>query len=158
MGLWERGMGRLGGLWGGRLELPGGCGRPLEFGLLRLCHAASEGVCLGHPARGEGGVGPRRRGEGDAAGGGAGVAGEWRLLLLVGVFGAVLLEADVPGQAADGGHGLELVDDVPGDEVDVVVAELRPDVADALSPQLVELGIIHPLDTLYIQPFTASSA
>lgn len=60
----------------------------------------------------------------------------------------------MPRQAADGGHGLELMDDVPGDEVDVVVAELRPDVADALSSQLVEFGVIHPLDTLYIHPFS----
>lgn len=56
----------------------------------------------------------------------------------------------MPGQAADCGHRLKLVDDVPRDEVDVVVTELDTDVADALPPQLVELGIVYPLDTLNI--------
>lgn len=70
------------------------------------------------------------------------------LLLLVLLLRVVLFEADVPGQAADSGHRLELVDDVPRDEVDVVVAELDAGVSDALPPQLVELGVVHPLDTL----------
>lgn len=70
------------------------------------------------------------------------------LLLLVLLLRMVLFEADVPGQAADRGHRLELVDDVPRDEVDVVVTQLDTDVADAFPPQLVELGIVHPLDTL----------
>lgn len=60
----------------------------------------------------------------------------------------VLLEADVPGQAADCRHRLELVDDVPRDEVNVVVTELDAHVANALPPQLVELGVVHPLDAL----------
>lgn len=60
----------------------------------------------------------------------------------------VLLEADVPGQAADCRHRLELVDDVPRDEVNVVVTELDAHVANAFPPQLVELGVVHPLDAL----------
>lgn len=60
----------------------------------------------------------------------------------------VLFESDVPGQAAHSRHSLELVNHVPGDEVDVVITELDVDVTDALPPQLVELGIVHPLDTL----------
>lgn len=61
----------------------------------------------------------------------------------------VLFEADVPGQAANGGHGLELVDDVSRDEVNVIVTELDADIANAFPPQLVELGIVHPLDALW---------
>lgn len=61
----------------------------------------------------------------------------------------VLFQADVPCQAADCGHRLKLMDDVPRDEINVVVAELDPDVADAFPPQLVEFGIIHPLHTLH---------
>lgn len=60
----------------------------------------------------------------------------------------VLSEADVPGQAADCRDSLELVNDVTGDEVNVVVTQLHADIADALPPQLVQLGIVHPLDTL----------
>lgn len=55
----------------------------------------------------------------------------------------------MPGQAADGGHGLELVDDVSRDEVNVIVAELDADIANAFPPQLVELGVVHPLDALW---------
>lgn len=54
----------------------------------------------------------------------------------------------MPCQAADRRHRLKLVDDVPGDEVDVIVAELDADVADPLPPQLVELGVVHPLNAL----------
>lgn len=61
----------------------------------------------------------------------------------------VLFEADVPGKAADGRDGLELVDDVSWDEVNVIVTELDADVADAFPPQLVELGVVHPLDALW---------
>lgn len=71
------------------------------------------------------------------------------LLHLVPLLQMVLFEADVPGQAADSGHCLELVDDIPRDEINVVVTELDMDIADAFPPQLVELGIIHPLDTLH---------
>lgn len=55
----------------------------------------------------------------------------------------------MPGQAADGGHGLELVDDVSRDEVNVIVTELDAHVANAFPPQLVELGVVHPLDALW---------
>lgn len=54
----------------------------------------------------------------------------------------------MPRQAADGRHGLELVDHIAGDEVDVIVAQADAGVADALPTQLVEFGIIHPLHTL----------
>lgn len=60
----------------------------------------------------------------------------------------ILFQADVPGQAAHCRHRLELVDDIPRDEVDVIVAELRADVANAFPPQLIQLSIIHPLNTL----------
>lgn len=43
----------------------------------------------------------------------------------------------MPRQAADSRHGLELVDHVAGDEVDVVVAQVDASVTNALSPQLV---------------------
>lgn len=62
----------------------------------------------------------------------------------------VLLEADVPGQAADSRHCLELVDDIARYEVDVVVAQLYPTVADPFPAQLVQFGIVHPLDTLCV--------
>lgn len=75
---------------------------------------------------------------------------DWPLFLLrVLCLWMVLFEADVPGQAADGRHGLELVDNVPRDEVNVIVAELDADIADAFPPQLVELGVVHPLDALW---------
>lgn len=43
----------------------------------------------------------------------------------------------MPRQAADGRHGLELVDHIAGDEVDVIVAQADASVADAFPPQLV---------------------
>lgn len=60
----------------------------------------------------------------------------------------VLLQADVPGQAAHSRHGLKLVDHAARDVIDVIVVELDAGVSDALAPQLVQLGIIHPLYTL----------
>lgn len=60
----------------------------------------------------------------------------------------VLLEADVPRQAAHGRHRLKLVDDVARDEIDVIVAQLQARIPDALAPQLVQLRIVHPLHTL----------
>lgn len=83
-----------------------------------------------------------------SAGGATEVVGLPFLLWALGLR-VVLLEADVPGQAADGRHRLELVDDVPRDEVNVVVTELDADVANAFPPQLVELGVVHPLDALW---------
>lgn len=69
------------------------------------------------------------------------------LLLILGVM-VVLFEADVPGQAAHRRHSLKLVHHAARDVVDVVVIQLDASVSDALTPQLVQLGIIHPLDTL----------
>lgn len=137
----------FGGLWRRRLTLLGRCRRPLELWFLSFSHPTLAVVSLWTSKGGYGGVGPGRGGKRDSTRGGAVVI--WPLLLLlVLLLGMVLFEADVPGQAADRGHRLELVDDVPRDEVDVVVAELDTDVADAFPPQLVELGIVHPLDAL----------
>lgn len=129
-------MGRFGGLRRGRLGLFGWCGWPLEFWLLGFSHPSVRVAPLWS-----------RTGSHTSAGGVTRVA---RPLFLLWVLDLqmVLFEADVPGQAADGGHGLKLVDDVSRDEVNVVVTELDAHVADALPPQLVELGIIHPLDAL----------
>lgn len=140
-------MSRFGWLWRGRLRLLRRRRRPLELRFLSLGHPAVSVVSLRPCTGGDGGVGPGRRGKRDSARCGTEITGPL-LLLLVLVLRVVLLEADVPGQAADCGHSLKLVDDVPRDEVDVVVAELDADVADAFPPQLVELGIVHPLDTL----------
>lgn len=60
----------------------------------------------------------------------------------------VQFQADVPRQAADGRHRLELVDHVTRDEIDVVVVEADAGVADALPTQLVEFGVVHPLNAL----------
>lgn len=57
----------------------------------------------------------------------------------------------MPSEAADSRHGFELVDNSSGDEVDVIVVELDPGVSDPLPPQLVQLGIIDPLYTLWRQ-------
>lgn len=139
-------VGRSGGLWRGRLRLSGGCGWPLELWFLGLGHPALGVVPLWASAGGHGGVGPGGGRERDSAGGGTDVIGPLPLLLRL--LRVVLLEADVPGQAADRRHRLELVDDVPWDEVDVVVTELDMHIANAFPPQLVELGVVHPLDTL----------
>ena len=145
---WGRASG-LGGLWRCRLRLPRRRGRPLELRFLGLGHSPSEVVTLRPGAGREAGVRPGGGGEGHPAGGGADIAALLLLLLLLDlVLRMVLLEPDVPGQAAHRRHRLELVDDVPGDEVNVVVTELDAGVADSLPPQLVELGVVHPLDTL----------
>lgn len=144
--------GGFGGLGRSRLRLPGRCGRPLELQFFGLGHAPLNVVCLWACTGGHGGVVPGRGGEREPAQVRAEVTGPPLLLLLLLLFvllpWVVLFEADVPGQAADRRHGLKLVDDIPRDEVDVVVAELDTDVADALPPQLVELGIVYPLDAL----------
>lgn len=54
----------------------------------------------------------------------------------------------MPGQAADGGDGLELVDNVARDEVDVVMAKADSSITDTLATQLVQFGIVYPLHTL----------
>lgn len=89
--------------------------------------------------------------------------GQYRLLLLVvrrlGEHGVVLLvndllagiilsQAEVPGYARHRRHRAELMDDVAGQEVDVVVAQLDAGIADAFAPQLVELGVLDPLHAL----------
>ena len=54
----------------------------------------------------------------------------------------------MPRDAGAGRNGLELVDHVARDEVDVVVAEFDAGVANSLPPQLVKLCILYPLNTL----------
>ena len=76
------------------------------------------------------------------------------LLLLLGVVLVVLGEADVPRQAADGRHRLELVHNAARDVVDVVVVQLDPGVPDALATQLVQFGVVHPLHTLHTRQYT----
>lgn len=60
----------------------------------------------------------------------------------------VLLESDVPGDGGDGRHGPELVYDVPGQEVDVIVVEVDARIANPVTTKLIQLRILHPLDTL----------
>lgn len=60
----------------------------------------------------------------------------------------ILLESNVPSDRGNSGHCSELVDDVTRQEVDVVVVEMDADVADAVTTQLIQLGVLHPLDTL----------
>lgn len=59
------------------------------------------------------------------------------LLLPLSSFLVILLQADMPRQAAHSRNRLELVDHVAGDEVDVVMAEPDAGVADTLPPELV---------------------
>lgn len=54
----------------------------------------------------------------------------------------------MPGQAAHSGHRFELVNNSSGNEVDVVVVQLDAGVSDPLSSELVQLGVINPLNTL----------
>lgn len=135
--VWREQMGRFGGLRRSWLRLFRWCGWPLELWLLSFRHPTAAAVAL-RP----------RTGSRTSAGGVTEVVG-LRFPLWVLHLQMVLFEADVPGQAADGGHGLELVDDVSRDEVNVVVTELDAGVADAFPPQLVELGVVHPLDALW---------
>lgn len=54
----------------------------------------------------------------------------------------------MPGHAGDGCHRAELVHYVPRQEVDVIVAQRDAGVPDPFPPQLVQLGILHPLYAL----------
>lgn len=49
----------------------------------------------------------------------------------------VVFQSDVPSNAGHRGNGLELVDDVAWDEIDVIVAEFDFCVPDALATELV---------------------
>ena len=55
----------------------------------------------------------------------------------------------MPGDGGAGCNSPELVYDVAGNEVNVVVTETEVRVADPVSPQLVQLGLLHPLPTLH---------
>lgn len=134
----------LGGLRCGRLRLLWGRGWFLELWVFSVGHSALRTAPMWMHTGSDGGV--RWGGGGDRGVPRGRSVVRWALLRSLSVL--VLFEADVPGQATHGGNRFELVDDVPRDEVDVVVAELHPDVPDALSPQLVQLGVVHPLNTL----------
>ena len=54
----------------------------------------------------------------------------------------------MPRQTAHGRDGLELMNNIPRNEVNVIVVQLNPGIADAFSPQLIKFGIINPLNTL----------
>ena len=54
----------------------------------------------------------------------------------------------MPGYASDSRHGAELVDDIAGDEVNVIVSEGNASIANPFPPKLVELSIFYPCDTL----------
>lgn len=54
----------------------------------------------------------------------------------------------MPRQTAHGRDGLELMNNVPGNEVNVIVVQLNPGIANAFSPQLIKFCIINPLNTL----------
>lgn len=54
----------------------------------------------------------------------------------------------MPGDAGHSRHRAELVHDVARQEVDVVVAQRDAGVPDSFPPQLVQLGILHPLHAL----------
>lgn len=136
---------RFSGLWRGRLRLLGRRCWPLELWFFSLGHPTLNVLalqsCTGN-CRSSGG------GKRHSTWGGAEIVG-LLLLLFDLLLRLVPFETDVPGQAADCRNRLELVDDVPRDEVNVVVTELDTDVADAFPSQLVQLSIVHPLDTLH---------
>ena len=54
----------------------------------------------------------------------------------------------MPGNAGTGGDGTELVDDLSGDEVYVVVMETELRVAYAVTSELIEFSLFDPLTTL----------
>ena len=54
----------------------------------------------------------------------------------------------MPGNAGTGGDGAELVDDLSGDEVYVVVMETELRVAYAVTSELIEFSLFDPLTTL----------
>ncbi len=57
-------------------------------------------------------------------------------------FIGILSNVPVPTYAGGGRHCSELMDDVSGEKVDIVVAEWDPGVPNALSHQLVELAVV----------------
>lgn len=66
-----------------------------------------------------------------------------RVLLCV-----IQLKANMPRQTAHSRNCLELMNNIPRNEVNVIVIQLNPGIADAFSPQLIEFCIINPLNTL----------
>lgn len=68
--------------------------------------------------------------------------------MVLALLAVVLLEPDVPGDGGDGGHRPELVDDVAGQEVDVIVVEVDARIADPVPTQLIQLRVLDPLHTL----------
>ena len=54
----------------------------------------------------------------------------------------------MPGNTGTGCHCPELVDYVPGNEIDVVVMETEVGISDSISSELVQFGFLDPLSTL----------
>lgn len=57
----------------------------------------------------------------------------------------VSAQAHVPGHTAHRGYRLELVDDIPRDEVNVIVPQPDPDEAVSLDSQLVQFRVVGPI-------------
>lgn len=57
-------------------------------------------------------------------------------------------QSEVPGHTGGGSHCTELMNDVTGNEVDVIVMETKVSIADTIPPQLVEFSLLHPLPAL----------
>ncbi len=60
----------------------------------------------------------------------------------------VLFQAEMPGNAGTSRDGAKLMDNVPGNEIYVIVVESEFGVADTFTTELVEFGFLHPLTTL----------
>lgn len=56
----------------------------------------------------------------------------------------VIFQSQVPSDARASADGAELMDNVAGNEIDVVVLETNLSVANAISTELVELGLLNP--------------
>ncbi len=54
----------------------------------------------------------------------------------------------MPGNAGTSRDGAKLMDNVPGNEIYVIVVESEFGVADTFTTELVEFGFLHPLTTL----------
>lgn len=54
----------------------------------------------------------------------------------------------MPGNTSAGSHSPELMDYITRNEVYIIVMETEVSIADAIPPQLVEFGFLHPLPAL----------
>ena len=76
-------------------------------------------------------------------------------VLLLPLISVILLQSDVPGYRTARADRPELVDDAPGEEVDSVLVQLEFCVADSVASELVQLSLLHPLDTLKLMHVNA---